>query len=209
MKSLIVALAIAIVLGVHVPQSHASTDVEREFVQLINQDRLSNGLSELEVDEELSELARRHSETMVISQELHHNEALSSQVDGWMAIGENVGRGPSAESIQRAFMNSTEHRDNILRPRWNIAGVGVVEVNEVFWVTQVFVTHREDVEVKSSYMFKDQSTIDEVHVDAVMRLAGLGIVDGYQDGTFKPDEPVTRQQLASMLDRLLDSLTEP
>ena len=36
---------------------------------------------------------------------------------------------------------------------------------------------------------------------AINELAELGIVNGYQDGTFKPDKAVTRAELATILDR--------
>jgi hypothetical protein len=39
---------------------------------------------------------------------------------------------------------------------------------------------------------------------AVTRLAGMGIIGGYPDGTFRPSGNVTRGQLATMLSRLLD-----
>ena len=39
--------------------------------------------------------------------------------------------------------------------------------------------------------------------DIILRMSSLGIVAGYPDGSFRPDEPLTRAQLASMLVRLL------
>lgn len=38
---------------------------------------------------------------------------------------------------------------------------------------------------------------------SIERLANLGLLKGYEDGTFRPDEPLTRAQLAAVLDRLL------
>src|SRR3546814_16917446 len=42
-----------------------------------------------------------------------------------------------------------------------------------------------------------------VHAAAVDRLAAAGIVPGYADGTFRPSEDITREQLASFLARRL------
>ncbi len=39
--------------------------------------------------------------------------------------------------------------------------------------------------------------------DAIAAAAASGIVDGYDDGTFGPDDPITRQQMAAMLVRAL------
>jgi SpoIID/LytB domain protein len=41
------------------------------------------------------------------------------------------------------------------------------------------------------------------HEQGVNAVAAAGIADGYEDGTFRPDEPVTRQQMATFLDRAL------
>src|SRR3546814_1323642 len=42
-----------------------------------------------------------------------------------------------------------------------------------------------------------------VHAAAVDRLAAAGIVTGYADGTFRPSEDITREQMASFLARSL------
>lgn len=39
---------------------------------------------------------------------------------------------------------------------------------------------------------------------AIEDLADMGIINGYEDGTFKPDAPVTRAEVASMLDRYIN-----
>ena len=37
--------------------------------------------------------------------------------------------------------------------------------------------------------------------EAINRLARLNILNGYTDGTFKPDEPITRAETAAMLNK--------
>jgi hypothetical protein len=54
----------------------------------------------------------------------------------------------------------------------------------------------------AAVVFSDVAPGD-VHADAILRLAELGILLGYPDGTFGPTEPVSRGQLASMLARAL------
>lgn len=46
-------------------------------------------------------------------------------------------------------------------------------------------------------------TDDGVHAGAIGALAERGIVGGYPDGTYRPNEPVSRGQIASMLGRAL------
>jgi hypothetical protein len=43
----------------------------------------------------------------------------------------------------------------------------------------------------------------DVHADAILRLADLGILLGYPDATFRPSEELTRGQMASVLARAL------
>lgn len=42
------------------------------------------------------------------------------------------------------------------------------------------------------------------HGDAILCAAGYGVVTGFEDGTFRPGEPVTRGQVASLLARWLE-----
>jgi hypothetical protein len=43
--------------------------------------------------------------------------------------------------------------------------------------------------------------VDHPHRDNIERAAELGLVQGYPDGTFRPEQPVTRGQLATILMR--------
>lgn len=54
------------------------------------------------------------------------------------------------------------------------------------------------------------SDVKEGHTfyQEIMDLAGLDIVGGFPDGTFKPDSPVTRQQFAKMIVLATDTHTE-
>jgi 2',3'-cyclic-nucleotide 2'-phosphodiesterase (5'-nucleotidase family) len=42
------------------------------------------------------------------------------------------------------------------------------------------------------------------HRDAIERLAGASVVNGFRDGTFRPEQPVTRGQLATLLVRYIE-----
>lgn len=50
-------------------------------------------------------------------------------------------------------------------------------------------------------MFKDLDK-DRYSTEHIEALAELGIITGYTDGTFKPQEPVTREQVVTMLNKL-------
>lgn len=54
----------------------------------------------------------------------------------------------------------------------------------------------------SSGAFKD--TIGHWASLSIDRLAGLGILGGYEDGTFKPNQQVSRAEMATIVNRTLD-----
>jgi uncharacterized protein YkwD len=76
---------------------------------------------------------------MASHQSMRHNPYLTSQVQNWQSVGENVGRGPGEPNIERAFMGDTYHRDNILSRDFTQVGIGTARdshgrlyVDEVF-----------------------------------------------------------------------------
>jgi hypothetical protein len=76
---------------------------------------------------------------MASGQSLYHNPRLTTAVHNWQAVGENVGEGPSVGDVHVAFMNSPEHRANILDHDFTQVGVGVsVDKNGIVWVTEDF-----------------------------------------------------------------------
>jgi hypothetical protein len=46
-----------------------------------------------------------------------------------------------------------------------------------------------------------------VHADAIGRLAAAGIINGFADGTFGPNQPITRAQLNSLVVRFIEEQT--
>ncbi|HET7530684.1 MAG TPA: CAP domain-containing protein [Mycobacteriales bacterium] len=112
---------------------------EAQFVADMNAARQANGLAPYAVAYDLTSVARGHSEQMASQQSLYHNPGLTSQVQNWRAVGENVGEGPTVSDIHNAFMNSPEHRANILDHDFTQVGVGVsVDKNGIIWVTEDF-----------------------------------------------------------------------
>lgn len=134
----VVVAALLTLLGTVLQPAAADAGLESGFVQRINAERASNGLPELRLAGDLVTVARRHSQRMADSNDLHHNPNLGSEVSGWQLVGENVGKGPSVDSLHSAFMASPGHRANILHTAWLEVGVGVVVDGDRIWVTQVF-----------------------------------------------------------------------
>ena len=105
---------------------------------MINETRAAEGRRALSLNERLSRIAHRHSKEMASRGTLFHS-CLTCAIGGdWRKLGENVGYGPSPDSVQDQFMVSAPHRDNILHPKFRRVGVGVVRRGGLTWVTQIF-----------------------------------------------------------------------
>ena len=89
-----------------------------------NAARAAAGLPALQLNGQLSAVAQGWANHLAASGVLAHNPSLRNQVSGWTLLGENVGMSGSVASVQQAFMNSPEHRANILDSRYTQLGVG-------------------------------------------------------------------------------------
>ena len=114
----------------------AQSSHESCFVSKINAARSTP----LTVRSDLVAIARRHSQRMADSGTIFHNGNLANEAPSdWQSLGDNVGMGPSCSDIHNAFMNSPSHRKNILDPKFNFVGVGVVTASDgTLYVTEVF-----------------------------------------------------------------------
>jgi len=124
---------------------------EQQFVVLLNQERARAGLPRLNIDDHLTQAARRHSTLMAKSKQLSH------QLRGELALqkrladtglrfdndAENVAYDYSVDAAHKGLMNSPPHRENILSDKYNTVGVGVVWVGDVLWVTEDFAKRLE------------------------------------------------------------------
>jgi uncharacterized protein YkwD len=114
------------------------TATERQFFNLVNQERSRAGLPMLELDVRLVEKARLHSERMSAVNRPFHSVNLAALAPGkWRVIGENVGAAKSADALHARFMQSPSHKANILG-HYDRLGVGVVVANGRLWVTEHF-----------------------------------------------------------------------
>src|SRR5690349_19293875 len=93
---------------------------ERQFLTLLNQERVNAGLAPLVRDSGLDAVAQAWSGHMASTGVLAHRtnlaEAIASVEPQWRRGGENVGVGGDVPSLHRAFMNSPGHRANVLGP---------------------------------------------------------------------------------------------
>lgn len=137
-RSLVVVVAIVSLLGAASARAQV-VDAEARFVERIDGARRAQGLPAFVVAADLRDVARRHAQRMAERGEPYHNPALTSEVQGWDLVAENVGVGQDADGLHDAFMASQVHRDNILHRGLAEIGVGVVRSSDGrMWVVQVF-----------------------------------------------------------------------
>jgi uncharacterized protein YkwD len=118
------------------------TPSEKRIVYLTNMARRAVGRGDLRYSYALSMIARKHSVLMASKSDIFHTYNLGSALRSfsWWLAGENVGMGPGLDVLQRAFMNSPEHRSNILDRRFHRFGVGAVWKNGIVYVTVEFLS---------------------------------------------------------------------
>lgn len=130
--------------------------LERDAVELINQERLKIGLTAIAWSEDAARVARLHSDNMARLNFFGHSGVDGKMVDDradqlgvkkWRAIGENIAfnRGyqdPIGTAVEK-WMQSAGHRNNLLNPRWQETGIGIAVTPEgCFYFTQVFLERR-------------------------------------------------------------------
>lgn len=122
---------------------------ERHHVARINNDRAVVGSPGLGRSNCLTIAARKWSQNMALVNNLYHSP-LQATVESecgsgwWRKIGENVGKGGTADSQYDAYMASPGHRRNILDPAFQRVGVGAFSYKHpnnpwvLLWTTQLF-----------------------------------------------------------------------
>lgn len=111
------------------------TSDELEVFNLINAKRTANGLSPLNIDNELQNVARVKAKDMVDNNYFSHNSPTYGTPFNMMknfgisykTAGENIAGNSSNQGAVEAWMNSEGHRANILNGSYNYTGVAVVK----------------------------------------------------------------------------------
>lgn len=107
---------------------------EQEVFNLINQQRVNNGLSALKIDSEVQRVARIKAQDMVDKKYFSHTsptygspfDMLKSFKVSYKTAGENIAGNSTNNGAVNAWMNSSGHRANILNSSFTYTGIGVV-----------------------------------------------------------------------------------
>ncbi|WP_223154909.1 CAP domain-containing protein [Alkalibacillus aidingensis] len=125
-------------------------NVIEQVVELTNAEREQHGLSPLELDTQLTDVAQRKSVDMADNNYFsHQSPTYGSPFDmldhynvSYTAAAENIAAGQhSAEEVVQEWMNSEGHRENILNDSMTHIGVGYEDSGNMnpYW-TQMFIS---------------------------------------------------------------------
>ncbi len=134
----------------------AQTNVDKpgaaQLVQLINQERASQGIQPLAVDQRLAEAACEHSELMAahkaLSHQFHEESTLAVRfADANLHSSqqaENIDFSKDVTSAHKGFMRSPANRATILDSNYNAVGVCAIRSHRHVYVTEDFAHRLKD-----------------------------------------------------------------
>ncbi len=108
---------------------------EKEVFDLINKQRINNGLTALKIDSGALNVARIKAQDMVDNNYFSHESPtygspfnmLNNFKVTYKTAGENIAGNSSNSGAVTAWMNSSGHKANILNTSFNYTGIGVVK----------------------------------------------------------------------------------
>jgi len=121
-------------------QAQTPLTTEAEILALVNEARVTNGLSALVRMERMDALALEHSQDMAKAGILSHDgfDARAESIErllGSSHVGENVAVGyESAKAFVDGWLNSPGHKANIMNSSYRRTGIGYYEG----YATQIF-----------------------------------------------------------------------
>jgi uncharacterized protein YkwD len=118
-----------------VAETRPRPELEAEMLELVNRERAVAGLAPLAADDELREVARRHSADMFARGYFSHvtpegRDPFARIREGGVSFrtaGENLALAPTLSIAHTGLMNSPGHRANILRPQFGRVGIGIMD----------------------------------------------------------------------------------
>src|SRR5215217_7550913 len=118
-----------------VEKTRPRPDLEKQMLDLVNQERQAAGLNPLAADPELTEVARRHSADMFARGYFAHDtpegltpfDRMQQANVRFLTAGENLALAPTLSVAHTGLMNSPGHRANILRKEFGRVGIGIMD----------------------------------------------------------------------------------
>jgi hypothetical protein len=199
------------------PSEQASV-AEQYLLSAANQERAARGLQPLHRDPALAHAAAQHARQMAEHSGISHQFAGEPELTtrgasagaAFTLIEENVAEAPSAVQIHDLWMHSDHHRENMLNPSIDAAGISVVERGGEMYAVEDF------AKITRALGYTDQ----EAAIAALVRRHGRISIDSAANDLESARETCARDSgyagarkpwfvmrfTASSLDRLPDEL---
>lgn len=108
---------------------------EFTMLDLVNDERRSEGLRPVRIDDELREVGRAHSRDMLARGYFAHVnpdghdpfDRMEASDIKYIVAGENLAFAPNVDIAHTGLMNSPGHRANILKPEFSRLGIGCID----------------------------------------------------------------------------------
>lgn len=118
-----------------ITNAHPRPELETRMLELVNKERISNGLRPLNPDPELTVVARKHSGDMFARGYFAHDtpegkspfDRMRQGGVNFSAAGENLALAPTLQVAHNGLMNSPGHRANILARDFGRVGIGILD----------------------------------------------------------------------------------
>jgi uncharacterized protein YkwD len=118
-----------------VEKTRPRPDLEKQMLDLVNQERQAAGLNPLAPDPELTEVARHHSADMFARGYFAHDtpegltpfDRMHAANVRFITAGENLALAPTLSVAHNGLMHSPGHRANILRKEFGRVGIGIMD----------------------------------------------------------------------------------
>jgi len=161
-------------------QDNSNSAESAWVINELNELRRQYGMCSLAVDMSSADSAIQHARELADRQVLSHWGLDGSRVaeryrrsgGTGLSAGENLGAGDNLKAIITAWMNSPDHRSNILNPKWNSAGSGavalpggrvilVVVFNNSRWHQTSFLLEEDQVVIDGNFSLSAPAEIPE------------------------------------------------
>lgn len=195
-------------------------DYAYKVLDLVNEERKNKGLKPITMDKSLLESAMQRAEELVVYFDherpngYDYSTAITKKGN---LLAENIAiYQQTPEDVMKSWMNSTQHKDNILRSYYDSIGIGCYRANDgkYYWVQEFMyatpetVTKPKNKETTPSIQvlinkipYKDVKTSDW-HYSAVKYNVINKIILGYNATTFAPEDKITRAMIVTILHRM-------
>lgn len=127
-------------------QNNQAASLERQLFEATNRERTAHGVPALRWNDALAAAARKHANQMARQDALSHQfpgePSLPSRVRQsgarFVWLSENVALGPNPSFIHTEFVQSPQHRANLLDVDMNEVGIGMVARNGRWFAVEDF-----------------------------------------------------------------------